>query len=99
MRIPHRRDARATKAVSVLGPLGMESDGLKHRWTKPQHVYPHDQPRRGGITFAGADRPRNGRRKGIPSSSTGGGRHRQSLCRPSGPARKPPSLSVPSAPP
>ncbi len=70
---------------SRVGPPGLELDGMKHRWIKPQHVYPHDKPRRGGITIAGADRPRSGRRKSIPSSSTGGCRHRQFPGRPSGP--------------
>ena len=37
------------------------------------------------LPLAGADRPRGGRRIRVPSYPTGGCRHRQFLCRPSGP--------------
>jgi hypothetical protein len=48
----------------------------------------HTSPGGAAVPHAGADRPRGGRRKSVPSSSTGGSRHRQSLCRPSGPGTR-----------
>jgi hypothetical protein len=48
-------------------------------------VYPLHQPRRGGITPAGAARPRNSKERNFPPIPTGGCRHRQGKCRPSGP--------------
>jgi hypothetical protein len=47
----------------------------------------HTSPGGAALPHAGADRPRGGRRKRVPSYPTGGCRHRLSLCRPSGPGR------------
>jgi hypothetical protein len=73
---------------SCVGPPGLDQVARNLCCSNTPYVYPPHQPRRGGTTSAGADRPRGGRRIKVPSYPTGGCRHRQFLCRPSGPGTR-----------
>ena len=69
---------------SCAGPPGLEQ-GAMQLYRSSLAAYPQHQPRRGDVTLAGADSPTSESRRTVPSSLTGGCRHRQFLCWPSGP--------------